>query len=108
MLTRNGIAHNLNTSPYEHSVKYENTEVTFVFSSLLNKQRFINKLEDNRNYYNNSLSKRFNLEIECSIISDIKLYTLIEKRGSLLKVEGQKIEWLNNIKFVGMNLILKN
>ena len=108
MLTRNGIAHDLNVSPYKELIIYDNRKITYTFSSKLNQVRFIERLNKNRNYYNKSLSKRFNFEIEFNILCDIKLYSLIEKRGILIELEEGKVECLNNIKFVGMNPILKN
>ena len=54
MLTRNGIAYNLNLSPYEVKIKYDkNDYIKYKFSSNLYKENFENKLKSNRENINN-------------------------------------------------------
>ncbi len=106
MLTRNGIAYDLKISPYKHIIRYEDSDsVIYTFSSELNKERFINKLSENRNYINGSLSSRFNIPITYNKLCDLKLYTRIEKRGFLIESEEETFECLNTIRLNGMTLI---
>lgn len=108
MLTRNGIAYNLSLSPYKLTIKYDkNDYITFKFSSQLYKDNFQNKLKVNRNNINNSLSKRFGFIILNDKLSDLKLYSSIEKRGFLIETKEGIYECLNIIKLDGQNKIQK-
>lgn len=84
-LTRSGIAHDLKLSPYKVSVHYEEgDELIFVFSSKMYTEKFKEKIEDNRDKINESLSKRFGFMIHINKIADLKLYSMIETRGFLI------------------------
>lgn len=107
-LTRRGIANDLSKSPYWTNINYENFELTFVFSSELNKKRFLKRVEDNRISINMSLSKRFGIEIEACLLSDIKLYTQVEHRGFLIVGKEGEYTWQNIIVLIGEKMIKKN
>ncbi len=108
MLTRNGIAYNLSLSPYKLTVKYDKDDyITYKFSSQLYKDNFQNKMKSNRENIKNSLSKRFGFIIVNEKLSDLKLYSIIEKRGFLLETKEGIFECLNTIKLDGQNKILK-
>lgn len=107
MLTRSKVAYDLNISPHRINMLYDNQEITFVFSSDLYKRKFHDKLTETRNYYNDSLTNRFGVTVALDMLSDLKLYTTIEKRGFLLFVDGDKIECQNNITFGGGRMIVK-
>ena len=108
MLTRNGIAYNLNLSPYEVKIKYDkNDYIKYKFSSNLYKENFENKLKSNRENINNSLSKRFGFIIVNEKLCDLKLYSSIEKRGFLIETKEGLYECLNIIKLDGQNKIQK-
>lgn len=109
VLTRNGIANVLSESPYKHKINYtKNSYVIFVFSSELYKGKFVERLEDNREKINGSLTNRFGFEINNDILCDIKLYSSIEKRGFLIKNNKEGFECLNDIVLSGRNLIARN
>lgn len=108
MLTRNGIAYDLKLSPYKLQVEYgKNDFITFKFSSDLYRDKFLNKLQDNRNSINESLTKRFGFTIINDKLCDLKLYSSIEKRGFLIETKEGFIECLNIIKLDGQNKIQK-
>lgn len=108
MLTRNGIAYNLRLSPYEYTMNYSNGEsIRYKFSSLLYKDKFIEKIESNRESINTSLSKRFGLNISNEILCDLKLYSSIEKRGFLIETKEGYYKCLNIIVLDGQNKIQK-
>ena len=108
MLTRNGIAYNLKLSPYELRVVYDkNDYITFKFSSQLYKDNFQNKLKAHRENIKNSLSKRFGFIIVNDKLSDLKLYSSIEKRGFLIETKEGIYECLNIIRLDGQNKIQK-
>lgn len=107
-LTRNGVAYDLKLSPYKLLLNYKNNDLEYVFSSQLNKDRFLNSIKPNRDKINTSLTKRFNIDINADLLCDIKLYSTIEKRGFLIKTNDKEIECLNIIRLDGNNLILMN
>ena len=90
-LTRSNVAHDLNISPHNYTIIYGNDSITFVFSSDLYKRKFIDKLHDHRITINQSLFNRFGFLIKFDVLSDLRLYTMIEKRGFLLYLNEDKI-----------------
>lgn len=106
-LTRYGVAHNLEISPYSMIVDYEDEQLEYVFSSEQYKSIFYKKFIDNREKYNNSLSKRFGFSIELNKLCDLKLYVMTEKRGFLIRGK-EEYRCLNNIKLDGEKLTTKN
>jgi hypothetical protein len=107
-LSRNGIAYNLNFSPYKLEVEYGVDHVVYVFSSELYKQKFKDKLEENRAKISESLSKRFGFTITNDILADLKLYSQTEKRGFLLYYNEKSFEWLNTTALNGVTMTYKN
>lgn len=97
MITRNGICYDLSVSEYRATVN----STTYVFSSQLHLDKFLERLTDNREKVNKSLSKRFNIPVDVSALADMVLYKKIETRGFLIVTnEGQEL-WQNNVAFVG-------
>ena len=96
-LTRDGIAYDLNISPYRLEVPYEDCTLTYVFSSELYRKNFYNRFLENREKISASLSKRFGFHIENDLLCDLKLYTMIEKRGFLILKGEDKIVCQENI-----------
>lgn len=107
-LTRSKIAYDLNISPYETQVKYKDGKtLKFIFSSELYQRNFMSNMAEQRETINQSLSNRFGFTIRYDMLSDLKLYTTIEKRGFLIYQEGNKIECLNDLLLDGNNLMMK-
>lgn len=106
-LTRWGIAHNLEISPYSLVVDYEDEQLEYVFSSQQYKDIFYKKFIENRTKINESLSKRFGFKIEVDKLADLKLYSMTEKRGFLIKGK-EEYKCLDTIELIGVNLIHKN
>lgn len=108
-LTRSNIAYNLEISPHIFDVDYEDGDkLTFVFSSELYMNKFFDSIEDHRNKINHSLSKRFDLNFVNDKLCDIKLYSLIEKRGFLIKRKDEKFKCLNDITLNGLTMTQRN
>ena len=106
-LTRSGIAHNLEISPYSLIVDYQDEQLEYIFSSQQYKDIFYRKFVDNRIKINDSLSKRFGFKIENDKLADLKLYSMTEKRGFLIKGK-EEFKCLNTIELIGVNLTSKN
>lgn len=83
-ITRHGIYKDLSQSTYL-TVKEGNT---YYFSSMLYKDKFLQKYEENRKTINESLSNRFDFTIKLNMLCDIALYKKIEKRGFLIVDEN--------------------
>lgn len=103
-LTRSGIAHDLTISPYKLVVDYEGDSLTYVFSSELYKNKFYDKIFDNREKINESLSKRFGFKIINEKLADITLYSKTETRGFLI-LGKEDYKCLSTIELIGVTLI---
>ena len=107
-LTRSNVAHDLNISPHQLKLHYGDSDITFVFSSELYKTKFMDKITENRRNINISLTNRFGFQICNDLLSDLKLYTTIEKRGFLIYKGLVKVECLNHITLDGSQMIIKS
>lgn len=107
-LTRSNIAHDLNISPHYAVVSYPDGYIKFVFSSELYKNNFRTRLQEHRASISQSLSKRFGFDIKADKLADLKLYTLIEKRGFLILIDGEKCDCLDNITLDGQILTMRS
>ena len=107
-LTRSGVAYDLTKSPHILEVKYNDESIKYIFSSELYKNKFLEKIEDNRNKINESLSNRFGYTIINNKLCDLKLYSSTEKRGFLVEIGEERIECLSIIRLDGHNLTIKN
>ena len=109
-LTRNGICYDLEVSPFTIERYYNDHSIVvqYVFSSELYTNKFTEKQNKNRDSINQSLSKRFGLNIQNDLLADINLYSKIEKRGFLIFINGAKVKCLKSITLDGKNPIIKN
>lgn len=104
-MSRRKIAYDLKISPYKLTSVFQNdkTSLTFVFSSEKYREKFENQCGEHRKKINQSLSNRFGLSIDSSILADIRLYATIEKRGFLIYGnDGDKFECPEDITLSGL------
>lgn len=104
VISRRGICYDLKLSKFRST----QGDLTFVFSSLLHKQKFEERLKENRDTINYSLTKRFGVKIDVSPLADVVLYKKIETRGFLIVVKDGKAACPDVLKFVGNNLMMRN
>lgn len=97
-LTRNGVCYDLRNSPYKHTCQYGESNIVFHFSSELNRKRFEERVLDNRQTINTSLTNRFNMRIKINKLADIDLYSKVEKRGFYIVANGRIVEWLEEVE----------
>lgn len=90
-LTRSKIAYDLNESPHRLEVPYDQQIIEYVFSSDLYKRKFYSSFIENREKVCDSLTRRFGFQIQNDVLCDIRLYTMIEKRGFLIIKDGVKV-----------------
>lgn len=107
-LTRNGITYDLPNSPYEVEKEYNGNKIVYSFSSKLYTEKFEEKLKENREKLNQAISKRYGMNISFDILSDIILYSKVEKRGFYLVLNEEIYTCLNSIKLDGVNKIDEN
>lgn len=104
MISRHGVVYDLTISPYRFTVD----GLTFVFSSQLHHDKFKQKVKENRDIINYSLSKRFSANVDVSQLADVVLYRKIETRGFLIVTgEGKEI-CQNNITYGGGEVTLQS
>lgn len=104
MKTRNGVFYDLKHSTYRH----EENDMVFVFSSKNHLEKFKMKIFENREKINDSLSRRFNFNIDVSALADIVLYNKIETRGFLIVSKGGTELCQRNIIFAGGKATRRN
>lgn len=109
-LTRSKVAYDLTISPHVLEVPYElaDTTLVYVFSSELYKNNFYNKLFENREKINDSLSNRFGFTIVNDLLCDLKLYISIEKRGFLILRDKEKIACVEDIILDGSQMMKRS
>ena len=94
MLTINGIYTDIKESTYHYKVD----DIIFYFSSKMYRDKFITKSESFYLEDKKKLELKFNTSVECKVIMLIKLYTLIEKRGFRIQIDGQEISSIPRLK----------
>lgn len=77
-------------------------ETTFYFSSMFYRQKFMNDYHEEMKRFNESTEKRYRNKfiIDMSILSLIRLYVLVEKRGFYIKLKGEIITCPEELIFV--------
>jgi hypothetical protein len=102
VLTKNGICYDLKNSPYFCFVGF----YKFFFSSPAHLNRFKVGLETNRDWLNDSMTRRFKFEMQMDLLADFSLYRKIETRGFLIINEstGVAYECPESIEFRGMTI----
>lgn len=103
-ITRAGVYYDLSKS--HHRLKLE--ECTFVFSSQLHLDKFKSQYQAHREKINVSLSKRFNVNVDVSMLADVVLYKRIETRGFLIVSKDGKLSCVSNIRFESGKVTLRN
>lgn len=102
MITKNGICYDLSRSPYVCSV----ANWTYYFSSPSHMNKFKSNISSNRDWLNDSMSRRFKFTMSLDLLADLSLYRKIETRGFLIINEstGVAYECPESIEFHGMKI----
>lgn len=107
-LTKGGITRNFQETPFTKKIWYgSNNYMIYCFSSQMYLNKFIERLEENREKISISLSNRFGVEVRNEVLCDIKLYSSIEKRGFYIKNHKEGFECPENIILDGKRATLK-
>ena len=76
-VTRNGVCYDLSRSPYVAEVG----DYALHFSSVPHLRRFERDLEKVRLWLTDSLSRRFHMSVDASLLAMLNLYRQVETRG---------------------------
>lgn len=83
-VTRYGVAYNLAASPY----RYTWGTRTFHFSTAGHMERFKERLNMRREWLNDSLSRRFKVQVSADDLAVLQLYMQTETRGFYVTTIG--------------------
>ena len=108
LLTRRGVCHKMEYSPYNFTYIHDGKVVTFNFSSKLHLDNFTKLRRKNFAMIYNHIYKRFKFKIDCTFLSDFNLYRKIENRGCYINFDGKIYRCLDNITLDGENRMKKN
>jgi hypothetical protein len=97
MKTKRGIYLNILDSEYPFTVG----DITFYFSSMVYRSKFMNLYREEIKHINQTTIRHsHSFQIDMTVFSLIRLYTLIEKRGFYLKYRGEVVTCPDGLKFV--------
>lgn len=108
LLTRRGICHKLEYSPYNFTYIHDGKVVTFNFSSKLHLNNFVKLRRKNFTMIYNDIYKRYKFKIDCTFLSDFNLYRKIENRGCYINFDGKIYRCLGSITLDGESKTKKN
>ena len=100
MPTKNGIEYDLTRTPYSSTWEC----YTFFFSSATHLEKFEYRRQARIDWLCDSLSRRFHVEIDASVLAVFQLYMQIETRGFRVWdiLHMKELECPENITFHGM------
>jgi YHS domain-containing protein len=104
MVSRRGIYYDLTNSIHRTTIN----QITYVFSSKNHLLKFKDKHIKNRYDLSASLSNRFGILIDVTLLADIVLYTKVETRGFLIITENGVNLCKENLVCNGEKLTLKS
>lgn len=107
-LTRRGVCHKLEYSPYNFTYIHKGKVVTLNFSSKLHLDNFTKLRCKNFAMIYNHIYKRFKFKMDCRLLSDCNLYNKIETRGFYIKYNNKDFLCRHNITLSGDYEMKKN
>lgn len=106
MQTKNGVVYDLKRSSFISS--YQN--LMFYFSSATHLTKFEDNILKRIEWLNHSMSKRFHVDIDVSILAVLQLYIQTETRGFLVYdyIDGVFLDCQENITLHGLKISSRN
>lgn len=92
MKSARGIYYDLKESEYFAFLTINNELITFYFSSLFNRKRFLNKMTSFTHDENLKLTINYNVNIDATKLLLLSLYKKIEKRGFRVLINNEEID----------------
>lgn len=96
-ISRRGIYYNLSLSPFNITID----DITFYFSSKLHFQKFTERVNQFKEYTKTRMEKKVKVKCEINQLIVLMLYETIETRGFYIKLNGDEIDCLTKLTFVG-------
>lgn len=102
METRNGVVYDLRFSEYEHTF----WPLKFRFSSMTHLQKFAERVPVKVEWLNDSMKRRFHLEVDFTILAALQCYMQVETRGFMVKdiVTGRWFDCPETLKLDGLRV----
>lgn len=105
-MTRGGVERNLMKSRFIVSKIMAGNKIDFYFSSKNHKDKFVKRIKINE--INDSLSKRFKINMNLNLTWMIIAYLKIESRGFLIKINGRYAKCPADITLGGEQVTIKS
>lgn len=105
-MTASGVERDLNVTPYVTIISYdESHKIGYAFSSKTTQAKFEQEIESNREFIRYSLHSRFRVKFYVSNdLCDLNLYRKLERRGFLIKLDGDDVTWLGQVEYNGRQI----
>lgn len=105
-LSKYGVAYNLEQSPYGASWTDEVTGrmYEFCFSTVKHRDKFLSMLYKRIPWMNDSMSRRFHVVVDVSVVAVLQLYMQIETRGFLVRCGDDLWQSPEEVSLVGLQI----
>lgn len=98
-MTDYGVCYDVDNSPFQ----VERHGLTFKFSSVKHRDKFVQDVRKREDWLCDSLSRRFKVAFDARLLACVQLYTQVEKRGFYIEdMEGRSYGCSSEMNFSGM------
>ena len=93
-ISPHGVCYDIENSPFA----YERNGIVFRFSSERHLNKFMDNVSKKEEWLSDSLSRRFHVSVDASVLADFQLYYQVETRGCSIQLpDGGEISWQEEI-----------
>ena len=97
-ITENGVCYDLENTPYTFNRK----GIEYHFSSETHRGKFVRNIVKREEWLADSLSRRFKVKFDGSLLAGLQLYSQVESRGYYVVVEGEVCKCRGEVQLAGM------
>ena len=95
-MSAHGVVYDIANSPFT----YERNGFLFRFSSERHRDKYMENVTKKEEWLCDSLSRRFHVRVDASVLADFQLYYQVETRGCSIQLpDGEEISWQEEIAF---------
>lgn len=87
-------------------VTAEGQTVTFFFSSLSHRNKFVDRVDEEIRIVESNIINRYRVGCECDILALINFYCRLETKGFCILVNEEVVRWVNQIKLGGLKVMI--
>ena len=98
MLTKNGICYDLESSPFVCTTPF----FEYRFSSGTHLRKFKENVDVRKSWLNDSMSRRFHIDVDMEILAELQLYMQVETRGFYVTNGVETWRSAENIRLSGL------